>query len=243
MSQPHPFGPSPVAYFNKSRVEGFSDGVFAIALTLLILDVKIPTLPNGADPLEWSNFTTLVLPTLGPVLISYLLSFVMVGIYCVAHHAMSASFVGAVDRNLFWLNNFMLLGVGFVPFSASVLGAHADKPLALIIYGANLVLMGLLLLVMLSYIVRTPVVRSPHINMHAVSLSRRRAMFALFAYTFAMLVSFWQPRISLALFFVVPIMYLLPHRFDSIWEIGHHHDHAAEESLQNTVVEEGPIDA
>lgn len=230
MSQPHPFHPTPTILFNKGRVEAFSDGVFGIAITLLILDVRIPD--NFHGDFTWANFATQALPTLFPKLVSYLLSFIMVGIYWVAHHSMFMSFVGAIDRNFLWLNNALLLGVGFVPFSAGILGEHADTSLAQLIYGANLVAMGVLLLILLSYIVRTPAVRSPAINWHAVSLSRRRAGFALFAYALAMFLSFFQPRVSIAFFFVVPVLYLLPARFDGLWDIGHRHERFVERDEQ-----------
>jgi len=224
MSKPQSSGPPPATYFNKGRLEAFSDGVFAIAITLLILDVRLPQLPPGKDPLDLSTFTSDVLPKMTPTLISYILSFIMVGIYWVAHHSAFFLFVGGVDRNLVWLNNALLLGIGFIPFSASVLGEHLDKPLAQVIYGTNLLVIGGLLQLTITYVVRTPYVRTPNLNRHALSLSRRRGIFALFAYALAMLIAQFQPMVSIAFFFVVPAFYLLPSRFDWIWELGHHHE-------------------
>src|SRR5258708_262101 len=114
----------------KNRLEAFSDGVFAIVITLLILDVRFP-----AD----KPLTLETLWGVAPHLWAFVLSFVIVGVYWVSHHNM-LHFIRQVDRQLLWLNLTLLLLVVFIPFPAALLGQHADSELAVALYGINLML-------------------------------------------------------------------------------------------------------
>src|SRR5215469_4861142 len=97
---------------NKSRLEAFSDGVFAIVITLLILDIHAPST---------ASLSVHDLRPLLPHIATFVLSFIIVGVYWVAHHHM-LHFIRQVDRNLLWLNLLLLLCVVFIPFPASLLG-------------------------------------------------------------------------------------------------------------------------
>ena len=112
----------------KQRLEAFSDGVFAIVITLLILDVRIP--PTGGG-----SFGALLL--ILPQLAAFVLSFVIVGVYWVAHHMM-LHFVRAVDRPLLWANLLLLLTVVLIPVPTAWLGQHLASPAAITAYGASL---------------------------------------------------------------------------------------------------------
>ena len=99
---------------SKNRVEAFSDGVFAIVITLLILNVH----------LDRRQVLTLdALRNLGPDVFAFILSFVIVGIYWISHHNM-LHLIKAVDCRLLWLNLVLLLAVVFVPFPTSLPGQH-----------------------------------------------------------------------------------------------------------------------
>jgi TMEM175 potassium channel family protein len=113
---------------SKHRMELFSDAVFAIVITLLILDLRPP---------DVSHFTFSALSNVGAQVFAFVLSFVMVGMCWVAHHNM-ATFLKGVDRVLLWLNLFLLLTVVFLPFSTAILGRHLGDRDAVILYGVNL---------------------------------------------------------------------------------------------------------
>jgi uncharacterized membrane protein len=113
---------------SKHRMELFSDAVFAIVITLLILDLRPP---------DVAHFSFSALASVGAQVFAFLLSFVMVGMYWVAHHNM-AVFVKGVDRVLLWLNLLLLLTVVFLPFSTAVLGRHLVERDAVMLYGLNL---------------------------------------------------------------------------------------------------------
>lgn len=117
---------------NKTRLEAFSDGVFAIVITLLVLEVRPSGGGGGLD---------MFLHAL-PHMLTFALSFVLVGVYWVAHHNM-LHFVREADRGLLWLNLFLLLAVAFIPFPAALLGAaHAD-PASVRVYCGSLALVNL----------------------------------------------------------------------------------------------------
>src|SRR5215469_207692 len=119
------FGGGPMP---KHRLESFSDGVFAIVITLLILNVHL----DRDQELTWQT-----LASLGPDVLAFALTFVIVGVYWVSHHSMM-HMIKAVDRRLLWLNLLLLLAVVFIPFPAYLLGRHLWNPLAAAIYGLNL---------------------------------------------------------------------------------------------------------
>jgi uncharacterized membrane protein len=110
---------------SKNRVEAFSDGVFAIVITLLILNVHLD---------RHQALTLDALRNLASDVFAFVLSFVIVGVYWVAHHNM-LHLIKAVDRRLLWLNLVLLLAVVFIPFPASLLGQQLGNPIAVILYG------------------------------------------------------------------------------------------------------------
>src|SRR5215472_4667668 len=114
---------------SKTRLEAFSDGVFAIVITLLILNVHVP---------DGRTLTLGGLRPLVPPLATFVLSFIMVGVYWIAHHHM-LHFIKQVNRRLLWLNRLVLLCVVFIPFPASLLGTGFNNPLAVRLYGLSLI--------------------------------------------------------------------------------------------------------
>lgn len=116
-----------------SRVEAFSDGVFAIAITLLILEIKVPAAGTGSLSQE--------LVHQWPSYVSFLISFAFIGIMWINHHRLFTH-IGRCDDLLLILNLLLLLGVIVVPFPTAVLATHlgqADERAALILYNATYV--------------------------------------------------------------------------------------------------------
>src|SRR5215467_15127058 len=114
---------------NKTRLEAFSDGVFAIVITLLVLNIHVP------------DGRTLSLQSLRPLIppvATFVLSFIMVGVYWIAHHHM-LHFITQVNRRLLWLNLLVLLCVVFIPFPTSLLGTGFNNPVAVRLYGLSLI--------------------------------------------------------------------------------------------------------
>jgi uncharacterized membrane protein len=111
---------------HKGRLEAFSDGVIAIIITIMVLELKVP---HGDT---WSD----LLP-LGPVLLSYFLSFVFVGIYWNNHHHMLQA-TKSVNGNILWANLHLLFWLSLIPFTTGWMGENHFGSLPVAIYGVNL---------------------------------------------------------------------------------------------------------
>ena len=187
----------------KGRLEAFSDGVFSIVITLLILDVRLP------------NDATSLLDGLREVLpqtVTFVLSFVIVGLYWVAHHNM-LHFVRAVDRYLLWLNLTLLLTVVFIPFSASLMGRHIDDPLAVIVYGVNLMLVNAAGTALWLYATARRALTHDEVPPALRLFIARLHMSPVLAYAAAVALARWQIALSLVLFAAVPAFFILPNPF------------------------------
>ena len=134
-------GAQPAAYdaYGVGRLLAFSDGVFAIAITLLVLSVPVPSLPAGSDP---SGRLAAELVRLAPNLGAFALSFVLVGVHWMVHHGLLRE-VRRADRGLMWLNVLTLLGICLVPLATTVLVRYGDLPSGCIAYAAVQVLISL----------------------------------------------------------------------------------------------------
>jgi len=115
------------------RLVAFSDGVFAIAITLLVLSITVPTVSE--------KHLGRALRHLGPEFFSYALSFLVVGMYWMAHHRTFRSLV-KVDRILLWINLAVLGFVALLPFPTELLGKYGDTTLATVIYAGSIVAVG-----------------------------------------------------------------------------------------------------
>jgi len=103
------------------RLVMFSDGVIAIAITLLVLDIRLPELPASAD----SAALAAALLSIAPKIVAYGLSFLVVGEFWYVHH-MRFTYIRRCDARLIWLNMLFLMTIGFVPFASSVLSEHPN---------------------------------------------------------------------------------------------------------------------
>ena len=116
---------------DPSRVLALSDGVFAIISTLLVLDIHLPKLTTGQS-------LTAALREIRPLLVAFLISFLLAGMYSVGHRDLFG-LIRRTDRGLVWLNILYLLPLCLLPFGASLLGRFDREPVALRIYGLVLV--------------------------------------------------------------------------------------------------------
>jgi TMEM175 potassium channel family protein len=135
---------------NKHRLEAFSDGVFAIVITLLILDIRIPVV-SAAD-------LGAALVNILPQLLTYVLSFFIVGLYWHLHHQVAAE-IKMIDGAFIWLNLVWLLFVSMLPFPTALLGRYPLQPIPLTIYGINLILVNVTGFVVLVYFQKRPTLR------------------------------------------------------------------------------------
>lgn len=194
---------------STNRIEAFSDGVFAVAITLLVLNIQVPHVAASDLPAE--------LFKLWPRLLVYAQSFVIVGIYWVAHHN-SFHYIQWSDRTLLWLNIFLLLCIVFIPFPTAVLGEYPGQQISVILYSATLVITGLVLQLLWWYVTSGLRLVDPDIDPRLVKRATRRNLMAPLIYLVAIVVSFLSVWASLAVIAFVPILYIFPGRIDRHWQ-------------------------
>ena len=201
----------------RNRIEALTDGVFAVAMTLLVLDIKVPEL---VQPMAGGGLLHQLLD-LWPKFLSYAISFVILGVYWVGHHA-QLSFIRRADRPLLWINILFLLWVALVPFSTALLSAYPKSQAAVITYGTNLIAIGLSLALHWWYVTTDRRHVDPDMHPGLVRGAMYRTLMGPFVYLIGIALCFFSVELSLVLYGLVPILYILPGRIDVHW--GGHHD-------------------
>ena len=193
----------------KDRIEALADGIFAVAMTLLVLDIKSPE----SRDFETAADLVAYLATLEHSFVMYAISFFVLAIFWIAHH-MLFHFVRRVDRRLLWFNIAFLLLVTFVPFSTDLLGDHGHLMLPVLVYGANLLALGSLLALQLRYLVANRELAAADLT-DPVAKQMWREMGLYGAVPLAsMAVSFVSPRIGMYLYLLLVIPTFAPSRLD-----------------------------
>jgi uncharacterized membrane protein len=188
---------------DPARVEALTDGVFAIVVTILVLEIGVP--PNLS---EQSLFDAL--DELRPTLVAWVISFLLTGMYWVMHRDLFAR-IRYVNRDLVWLNLLFLLPVSLVPFAAQLLGEYPDEPVALRIYAVVLIAVTIMRSAMYEYVSRRPALLWDA----TASTGRRRTVGILLAasplpvYLLAMALASVASTVSVALLFAIPGLYFI----------------------------------
>lgn len=181
---------------SKGRLEAFSDGVIAIIITIMVLELRPPEGGSLSD----------LLPLL-PKFLSYILSFVFIGIYWNNHHHLLQAAKG-VNGSILWANMHLLFWMSIIPFTTSWMGEHfASTPVA--IYGAVLWVTGL------AYYILTRALISHHgaDSTLGEAIGRdEKGLRSLFLYTAAIVLAFVSPWVSAGLYVVVAIIWFIPDR-------------------------------
>lgn len=191
-----------------NRIEALSDGVFAIAMTLLIVDMHVP----HVDTTEAQALAE-ALGGLAPQVAAFVISFLILGTLWIGHHNHFVH-IRRANRQLLWLNIGFLCAIAFLPFSAAFLGAYWKQPLAGAVYGTNLLVAGLLLWLHWVYATHGRRLVASDLGDNVVRSTRRRMEMGLAVYCAATVFAFaWLPM-SLILFALMPIIYMIPGRVD-----------------------------
>jgi len=186
---------------SKDRVEAFSDGVFGIVLSLLILELHAP---NIAANSSLSQYAAAMAPLL-PNVISFALTFVMICIHWVSHHYFF-SHLQRVTVGLVWLNNFFLLWMCFLPFPTAMLGDHLTDLFPILLYGVNSLFLALTFYGFRSYASHTKLIKAEQ----SKALGPRHSLPAIFLYELSIVLAFINVYLSLACFFIVSLLYFVP---------------------------------
>ena len=192
----------------KGRFEAFSDGVFAIAITLLVLEIHLPdaqTMDNG-QILHYLHH-------LWPQLLTYVTSFATIGIIWLNHHSTFVH-IERVDRGTLALNLLLLLTVCFVPFPTALVAKYGALPASTALYGATLTAMGLSYGALWHYAMRMESARNPQSGSTLDNRALLRGLAGTGVYFAGTLLAFITPRASTFLFIGVALYYAIPGRLE-----------------------------
>ena len=181
----------------RDRLTAFSDGVIAIIITIMVLELKVP---HGAD---WSALGSLL-----PVFLSYVLSFVYVAIYWNNHHHLLHT-VTRVDGLILWANMHLLFWLSLTPFATGWMGENDFAPLPTAVYGVALLMPAIAYYLLQKAITRTHGMAS---TLAKALGSDIKGKISLLFYIAAILLALASPWISLALYTLVALIWLIPDR-------------------------------
>lgn len=190
----------------KGRIEALSDGVFATVMTVLVLSLSIPTIIGSTG----SAITSYVLG-LGPTILSYVMSFLILAVFWVRHHNMF-HFVSRIDNGLIWLNMLFLLSVGLVPFSTELIGRFWNTEVSTIVYGLNLIASGLCMQGIWMYSVRRKLLVVDVVDERVMASVNRRLLGGPALYFTAIVVSLIIPggaEIAVGIYVVTLVYYVV----------------------------------
>jgi uncharacterized membrane protein len=181
----------------KTRLEAFSDGVFAILITILVLELKIPHEP------DWAALTPLA-----PVFLTYVLSFIYLGIYWNNHHHLFHT-VDGVNGRILWANQHLLFWLSLIPFVTGWMGENHFALLPTAIYGVVLLCAAIAYFVLVRVIIAQ---QGPHSRLAAAVGRDVKGIISLILYITGIASTLVNSGIAQGIFVVVALMWLVPDR-------------------------------
>lgn len=190
---------------NHTRLDQLSDGIFAIVMTILVFEIRVPTLWGPLDNLDlWKEIKMLI-----PVFLSYVLSFSLLFTYWRAHHFFVSVYAKNIDVRLTNINALFFMLISLIPFSASLLGNFVENELVVIIFGLHIILIALTLYWMRRYVLYSEHIKNPEITKREIRGGTIRTLAPAVFSLIAMLLSFWSIKLSLVLFTLAVIFNLM----------------------------------
>ena len=180
-----------------TRLEAFSDGVIAILITIMVLELKAP---HGTELAS-------LLPVV-PNLLVYLLSFIFVGIYWNNHHHM-LHLTDRVSGGVLWANMHLLFWLSLVPFTTAWMGENHVAPVPTAVYGVVLLLTGVAYYILERVIIAA---QGPECRLEVAVGKDLKGIASVVLYAIAILLAFVNPLIAIAIYAVVALMWLVPDR-------------------------------
>jgi len=185
------------------RIEALSDGVFAIAMTLLVLDIHVPIGEFHSEHELIAAFWPLM-----PKFLAYLLGFMTLGIFWVGHST-QFTYIKRTDRHLTWLNVFLLMIISVFPFTTAYLSEYINFKFAVGLYWLNIFLAGLAIYIHWSYACRAGLIDRDETTEEVIKAIRNRVIVAQTLYLIAALLCFINTYLSVAVTILVQLNYAL----------------------------------
>ncbi len=193
-----------------NRLEALSDGIFAIIMTLLVIEIKVPELHlEKLGNIEANRELSARILELSPLFISFIISFVILYIYWRAHHFV-LNFAKNITVPLSDLNALFFLFIAIFPFSAHLLGTYHDYQTAIIFYGSNIIVIGLSLFFMFNLILSSKKIENVEMTSKLIRNIKIRLLLPIFSSLLAILVSFTSTKFSITIFAISGFFSFIP---------------------------------
>ncbi|OGI59659.1 hypothetical protein A3F19_00850 [Candidatus Nomurabacteria bacterium RIFCSPHIGHO2_12_FULL_37_29] len=181
---------------SHTRLDQLSDGIFAIVMTILVFQIKVPTIwgPINNEQL-WLEIEKLI-----PLFLSYVLSFALLFTYWRAHHFFVSIYAKNIDSKLTNINALFFMLISLIPFSASILGQFNKNELSIVIFGIHIILIGLTLYWMRVYVLYSEHIKNPEISKREIRGSTVRTLAPVIFALIAIPLSFFSIKLSLSVF-------------------------------------------
>ena len=192
----------------SGRLEALGDGVFSVAMTILVIELKLPSVQGNS----WKDLLHALYET-RQELFCYFISFIVLGIMWFGHR-MVFEYISKTNRYFIFLGVLFYMVVCLVPFSTRFLAANTFQWYAILMYGLNLSMCNLTLYAQWVYGINRP---SLHARILPKEVRREAQMLFLISpvlYSIAIVISFFMPEISIVIYCITPILYLIPNKLD-----------------------------
>jgi uncharacterized membrane protein len=186
-----------------TRIEAFSDGVFAIVVTLLVLELKIPALQDHHSVSELGQQLFELLPKF----LSWLISFIIVCKFWLNHHHI-LGLARHADYGMVWLNSIFLMFQSFIPFPTALMGEYAANPLAVSAFGAVMALNTLLFMALHAYILRHLI--KPELADDQDPNIIEKSFVGVFSYLLGLAAAWFSVYAAFIIYLLTPLFFIVP---------------------------------
>lgn len=187
------------------RLEALTDGIFAIAMTLLVLTLDLGEVVSG---LTQTKLHHLLLAQL-PKFYNYALSFVLLAIFWILHHQ-QFHYIKKTDQRHLWINIFILMFVALIPFSTSLVGDYSNDWMAEFFFGTNIFILGMLFSLNWHYSTRDYRLIEGKLEQRHIRVGTRRGLVTPLVSLLAILTAFVNPTCSPYVYLLIPVILSLP---------------------------------
>lgn len=190
----------------QTRLDQLSDGIFAIVMTLLVIEIKIPEF--ASPPTVYSLVNEFL--HLKPLFLSYLLSFITLFTFWRSHHFIASVYVKNIDIHFTNINAIFFFFVALVPFSSHFLGAYSGFTLPVLVFALNIILIGVSLFYMRNYAGKSETIKNVKTNEVEERHTYTRILFPVYASFLAIFICFFSINLALTFLTLAVLFNLLP---------------------------------
>ena len=193
---------------SKNRLEALVDSVFAFAMTLLVLSLVIPTIPDTQAAAELPGY----IAGMYPQFMRFLLAFVLLAVFWIIHHR-HFHLLHTIDSLILWLNIGILISIVFLPFTTSVSGDYSNVQIAVVLFDLNMFVIGLFFTAHWYYITHMPRLVESAISEHAARCGSGKSLVTPIVALIAIALSFFIPDNSMLAYLLIPLGLFLVGRY------------------------------